>query len=312
MSPRPIIIDTDPGQDDAIAILLALASPEIEVLGISAVAGNVPLHHTEANARRLCELARRPDLKVFAGCSRPLVRTLTTAEDVHGSTGLDGCGLPEPTMPLQSTHAVDWIVDTLMSAQSAKVTLCTLGPLTNIAMAMVKEPRVTGRIGEIVMMGGGYFTGGNVTPSAEFNIYVDPHAAHVVFSSGCRLTLMPLDVTHQALTTTDRLQQFAAMETAVGRACYGMLSFYRRHDVDKYGSEGGPLHDPCVIAYLISPRLFGGKQVAVSIETGSEQTLGMTVMDWWGTTAAAPNCMVMNHIDDDGFYALLIDRLGRM
>ncbi len=312
MTPRPIVIDTDPGQDDAVALLLALASPELAVLGITAVAGNVPLRLTESNARRICELAGRSDTKVFAGCARPLVRTLTTAESVHGRTGLDGCDLPEPTMPLQSSHAVDWMVETLMAAGDGEVTLCTLGPLTNVAMAMVKEPRIRSKIGEIVMMGGGFFEGGNVTPAAEFNIFVDPHAAHVVFTSGCKLTLMPLDVTHKALTTPARLERFGAIGTPVGRACHGMLSFYRRHNVTKYGTDGGPLHDPCVIAYLLAPELFGGKEVAVAIEIASAQTMGMTLVEWWGVTGAPPNCTVMNAIDDEAFYDLLIERIARL
>lgn len=311
MESRPIIIDTDPGQDDAIAILLALASPELKVQGISAVAGNVALKLTESNARRLCELASRPDIKVFAGCSRPMVRPLITAEEVHGKTGLDGSGLLAPTMPLQTQHAVDWVVETLLGADEL-ITLCTLGPLTNIAMAMVKEPAIVPRIREIVMMGGGFFEGGNSTPAAEFNIHVDPHAAHVVFTSGCDLTLLPLDVTHKALTTPERLAQFAAIETPVGIACHGMLSFYGRHDIEKYGALGGPLHDPCVIAYLVEPDIFSGKKVAVEIEIQAERTLGMTVVDWWGVTDREPNCTVMNKLDAERFYALLIDRLGRL
>ncbi len=312
MTPRPIIIDTDAGQDDAVAILLALASQELEVLGITTVAGNVALELTQANARRLCELAGRRDMKVFAGCARPMVRPLVTAEAVHGRTGLDGCGLPDPSMPLQAVHAVDWIVETLMTAQDGEITLCTLGPLTNVAMAMVKEPRILPKVREIVMMGGGFFEGGNVTPAAEFNIHVDPHAAHVVFTSGCRLTLMPLDVTHKALTTLARLECFGAIPTPAGRACHGMLSFYTRHDISKYGGDGGPLHDPCVIAYLLAPELFGGKEVAVAIEIASEQTMGMTLVDWWGVTGAPPNCTVMNAIDDEAFYDLLIERIARL
>jgi len=312
MAPRPIIIDTDPGQDDAIAILLALASPELEVLGITAVAGNVPLALTEANARRLVELAGRPDVQVFAGCARPLVRGLTTAEEVHGKTGLDGSGLAPPTVKLQPGHAVDWIVETLLAAEDGAITLATLGPLTNIAMAMVKDPRILPKVREIVMMGGGFFDGGNVTPAAEFNIFVDPHAAHVVFTSGCKLTLIPLDVTHKALTTKDRLARFGAIPTPVGRACHGMLSFYTRHDIAKYGGDGGPLHDPCVIAHLLAPELFGGKEVAVAIEIASEQTMGMTLVDWWGVTGAPPNCTVMNVIDDEAFYDLLIERIARL
>ena len=197
-----IIIDTDPGQDDAVAILLALASPELEVLGITAVAGNVPLTLTEKNARKICELAGKPETKVFAGAIRPLVRPLVTAEEVHGKTGLNGPDLPEPTMPLQKQHAVDFIVETLMHEPSGTVTLCALGPLTNIALALIREPSIAGRIKEIVLMGGGFFEGGNVTPTAEFNIYVDPHAADVVFKSGIPIVMMPLDVTHKALTTS--------------------------------------------------------------------------------------------------------------
>ena len=181
---RKIIIDTDPGQDDAVAILLALASPELEVLGITAVAGNVPLALTQKNARKICELAGKPETKVFAGAVHPLVRQLVTAEYVHGSTGLDGPDLPEPTMPLQDKHAVDFIVETLMSEPPGSVTLCPLGPLTNIALAITMEPRIVPRIAGIVLMGGGFFEGGNTTPAAEFNIYVDPHAADVVFRSG--------------------------------------------------------------------------------------------------------------------------------
>ena len=312
MTPRPIVIDTDPGQDDALAILLALASPELAVLGITAVAGNVPLHLTESNARRICELAGRRDTKVFAGCARPMVRALTTAEEVHGLTGLDGHDFPEPTMPLQPSHAVDWMVETLMAAGDLEITLCTLGPLTNVAMAMVKEPRIRPRIREIIMMGGGFGEGGNVTPVAEFNIYVDPHAAQVVFTSGCKLTLIPLDVTHQALTTPARLDRFATIATPVGRACHDMLSFYRRHDMSKYGTDGGPLHDPCVIAYLLAPEIFGGKNVAVEVEISSEKTMGMTLADWWGVAGAPPNCTVMKDIDDKVFYNLLIERIARL
>ena len=279
MAPRPIVIDTDPGQDDALAILLALASPELAVLGITAVAGNVPLPLTESNTRRICELAGRRDTKVFAGCARPMVRALTTAEHVHGPTGLGGHDFPEPTMALQPGHAIDWMVETLMAAGEREITLCALGPLTNLAMAMVKEPRIVSRIREIVMMGGGFSAGGNVTPAAEFNIYVDPHAARVVFTSGCKLTLIPLDVTHQALTTPARLERFRAIGTAVGHACHNMLSFFCRRDMSKYGNDGGPLHDPCVIAYLLAPEIFEGRHVAVEIEISSEKTMGMTLAD---------------------------------
>ncbi len=311
-SPRPIIIDTDPGQDDAIAILLALASEEFEVLGITVVAGNVPLALTEQNARKVCELAGRPDVKVFAGCARPLVRPQVTAEEVHGKTGLDGPELPPPGMPLQEQHAVDWIVDTLRAAPAGRITLCTLGPLTNIATALIKAPDIAPRIAEIVMMGGGFFEGGNTTPTAEFNVYVDPHAAHVVFTSGIKLTMHPLDVTHKALMSKAWIESLRALGTRTGVAAAAMLDFYERFDMEKYGEEGGPLHDPCVLAYLLRPGLFGGKDCSVQIETGSELTMGMTVVDWWNVTPAPPNCRVINQIDAAGFYALIGERLARL
>jgi purine nucleosidase len=309
---RKIIIDTDPGQDDAVAILLALASPELEILGITAVAGNVPLALTEKNARKICELAGRPDVKVFAGAIRPMVNALVTAEHVHGKTGLDGPKLPEPTMPLQDRHAVDFIVETLMESEPGTVTLCTLGPLTNIALALVREPRIAPRVREIVMMGGGFFEGGNVTPAAEFNIYVDPHAADVVFRSNIPIVMMPLDVTHKALTTAKRVAAFRGLGTRVGVATAEMLEFFERFDEEKYGSDGGPLHDPCVIAYLLEPDLFKGRRCNVAVETASELTLGMTVIDWWGVTDRPVNAHVMRDIDHEGFFRLLIERLGRL
>ena len=312
MAPRKIIIDTDPGQDDAIAILAAFGSPELDVLGITAVAGNVPLPLTELNARKLCELAGRPETKVFAGCARPMVRDLVTAEEVHGKTGLDGPDLPEPTMPLQPEHAVDWIIDTLMTEPAGTVTLCPLGPLTNIAMAMVKEPAIVPRIEEIVLMGGGYFEGGNTTPAAEFNIYVDPHAAHVVFASGVKLTKAPLDVTHKALMNRKFIEDLRALGTPVGIASAQMLDFYERFDMERYGQDGGPLHDPCVIAFLLKPDLFVGKQCAVQIDIHSELSMGATLVDWWGQTDRPKNCFVLNRVDAEGFFALMLERLARL
>ena len=309
---RKIIIDTDPGQDDAVAIMLALGSPELDVLGITAVAGNVPLRLTEKNARKICELAGRPETKVFAGAIRPLVRALETAEHVHGKTGLNGPELPEPKMKLQEQHAVDFIVETLMREESGSVTLCPLGPLTNIALALIREPRIAARIRQIVLMGGGFFEGGNVTPTAEFNIYVDPQAADVVFRSGVPIVMMPLDVTHKALTSAKRIAAFRGLGTRVGTATAEMLEFFERFDEKKYGTDGGPLHDPCVIAYLLEPGLFDGRECNVAIETTSELTMGMTVIDWWGVTRRPRNAMVMREIDHDRFFALLVERLGRL
>ena len=310
--PLPIIIDTDPGQDDAVAILLALASPELEVLGITAVAGNVPLALTQTNARKICELAGRPDIKVYSGAIRPMVRSLVTAEDVHGKTGLDGPVLPDPTMPLQSQHAVDYLIETFMTHPAGTITLCTLGPLTNAGLALVREPRIASRIKQIVAMGGGYFEQGNVTPSAEFNIYVDPHAARLVFESGIPITLLPLDVTHKALTTKARLKLFEDMRTRTGDATAEMLNFFERYDVHKYGFDGGPLHDPCVIAWLLRPDLFSGKEVNVSIECESELTMGATVVDWWRVTKRPHNATYIRDIDADGFFELLAKRISRL
>lgn len=308
----PVIIDTDPGQDDAVAILLAFASPEIEVLGITAVAGNVPLQLTELNARKICELAGRSDTKVFAGCDRPLTRKLVTAEHVHGRTGLDGPDLPDPKMPLQQQHAVDFIVDTLMQKESGTVTLCVLGPMTNIATALKREPAIALRIKRIVAMGGGFFEGGNVTPAAEFNIYVDPEAAEIVFASGIPITLIPLDCTHQALTTKARVQPFWQMRNSAGPAIAALLEFFERFDEQKYGTDGGPLHDPCVIAWLLQPELFQSREVNVTIETKSELTLGMTVIDWWRVSDRKANATVCRGIDANRFFSLLTERIGKL
>jgi purine nucleosidase len=313
MQPRKTIIDTDPGQDDAVAILLALASPEeLDVLGITCVAGNVPLPLTTRNARIVCELAGRPDLPVFAGCDRPMGRDLVTAEHVHGKTGLDGPSLPEPQMLMAEGHAVDFIIDQLRTFAPGTITLCPLGPLTNIATALEKAPDIASRIAKIVLMGGGYFEGGNITPTAEFNIYVDPQAADIVFKCGAPIVVMPLDVTHKALVTRARNDAFRALATPVGIAVAEMTDFFERFDKEKYGSAGAPLHDPCVTAYLIRPDLFTGRHINVEIETSSELTMGMTVADWWGVTDRAPNATFMGDLDAEGFFTLLTERLARL
>jgi purine nucleosidase len=313
MTPRRIIIDTDPGQDDAVAILLALASPEeLDVVAITAVAGNVPLELTSRNALMMVELADRTDVPVHAGAVRPMVRDLVTAEYVHGKTGIDGADLPNPTTPLADGHAVDAIIDIVMTSEPGEITLCPLGPLTNIGLALAREPRIADRIHEIVLMGGGFFEGGNRTPAAEFNIYVDPHAADLVFRSGIPITVMPLDVTHKALTLPERVERFRDLGTAAGRCVHGMLDFFDRYDIEKYGSEGGPLHDPCVIAFLLEPEIFGGRHVNVRIETSSETTIGMTVVDWWGVTDLEPNATFIRDVDDERFFDLLVERIGRL
>ena len=310
---QKIIIDTDPGQDDAVAILLALASPdEIEVLGITAVAGNVPLSLTERNARIVCELAGRPDIAVYAGCDRPLRRKLVTAEHVHGKTGLDGPELPEPKIKLQEKHGVDFIIDTIIQEPENSISLCPLGPLTNIASAILKQPKIVSRIKKIVLMGGAYFEVGNITPAAEFNIFVDPDAAKIVFEAGIDMVVMPLDVTHKALVTDKRNEAFRQLKSPVGLAVAEMTDFFERFDKEKYGSSGAPLHDPCVTAYLIDPTIFSGKNINVEIETKSELTLGMTVADWWGVTDRKANTFFVGDLDSDKFFSLLTERLGRL
>jgi purine nucleosidase len=308
---RKIIIDTDPGQDDAIAILLALASPELEVLGITCVAGNVPLALTEINARKVCELAGRPDIKVFSGCDAPLRHPLVTAEHVHGKTGLDGIELPVPAMALQDQHGVDFLIETLRAAPAGTVTLCPLGPLTNVATALQRAPDIGPKIQEIVLMGGAYFEVGNITPAAEFNIYVDPEAAEIVLKSGVPLTIMPLDVTHKVLTTEPRVDALRGLGR-VGEAVASWTDFFERYDVEKYSSPGAPLHDPTVIAYLLRPALFSGRHINVEIENQSELTRGMTVADWWGVTDRPKNATFIGDVDADGFYNLLTERIATL
>ncbi|MDE0580631.1 MAG: nucleoside hydrolase [bacterium] len=312
IGPRPIIIDTDPGQDDAIAILAALASDELEVLGLTAVAGNVPLELTARNALILVELAGRPDVPVFAGCDRPLRRDLVTAEHVHGKTGIDGADLPDPTTELQPQSAVDWMIETLLAAGEREITICPVGPMTNIATVLETAPEAARNIREIVCMGGGFFDGGNTTPTAEFNVFVDPEAAQIVLHCGAPVTMLPLDVTHKALMTDAWINQVRDLGTRTGSAAAGMLDFYERFDVDKYGTFGGPLHDPNVIAYLLRPDLYSGRHCNVEVETESPLTMGMTVVDWWDVTDRPANCQFITEVDSDGFYELLLNLLARL
>ena len=311
MPAHRIIIDCDPGQDDAIAILLALASPdEIETLALTAVAGNVPLALTQRNARQLVELAGNATVPVHAGCTRPLARVLETAEYVHGETGLNGVSLPEPARPLAPAHAVDAIVDLVMQAPEGSVTLCALGPLINVAMAMLKEPGLAPRLKEIVLMGGAIGLG-NVTPAAEFNIYVDPEAASVVFGSGVPLTMVGLDVTHQVLVTPERLERFKALGGPLGEAAHGMLAFFNRFDIARYQAAGAPLHDPCVIGYLLRPDLFRGRACKVEIETEG-RSAGRTNVHWWPRGPQEPNANVIGEVDAAGLFELLFERLARL
>ncbi len=309
---RRIIIDTDPGLDDAVAILFALAAvDELEVLGIVAVAGNLPLFETERNARRICALAGRPELPIYAGCERPLLRPLATADRIHNDPRLEAV-LPEAAMPLQAQHGVDFLIETLRSADPSTITLCALGPLTNIAMALVKAPEVVGKVRELVVMGGACFQLGNVTPAAEFNIHVDPHAAAIVIDSGIPITMIPLDVTHQLITTEPRLAALQALPNRCGKAVAELLAAFERNRRAKFGERAKALHDPAVIGYLLRPDLYDGREVNVAIETDSPLTVGMTVVDWWGVTGRPVNVRFLNTVDADGFYSLLAEKLGSL
>ena len=312
MPKRPIIIDCDPGQDDAIGLLLAMSSPdELDILGVTTVAGNVPLELTERNARQVRDIAGRSDVPVYAGCSKPMVRKLVTAEHVHGKTGIDGIDIVEPRQSLEEKHAVEFIVDTLQAAAEESITLVPMGPLTNIGQAFTKDPSILEKIEEIVLMGGAMREGGNISPSAEFNMLVDPHAADAVFRCGRPITVMGLDVTHQVLATPERRDRIRKIDNEAAGATAGMLDFFNRHDSVKYGSMGAPLHDPCTVAYLLKPELFEGKLCNISIETESELTMGNTAVDFWQVTDRPKNATWMHAVDADGFYELLIERLSR-
>ena len=311
MAKRPVIIDCDPGQDDAVNLLLAMASPDdLDILGITTVAGNVPLSLTERNTRQLCDIGGRTDLPVFAGCDRPMQRELLTAEDVHGSTGIDGVEIVEPETPLADGHAVDFIIDSLLSAIQA-ITLVPTGPLTNIGTAIQRNPAILDRVAEIVLMGGAMREGGNHSPSAEFNILVDPHAADIVFRCGRPITVFGLDVTHQVLATAERRERIRGIANPAGQATAGMLDFFNRHDTAKYQSLGAPLHDPCTVAYLLQPDLFELKACNLTVETGSELTMGHTAVDFWHVTDRPHNIRWAHAVDADGFYDLLVQRLER-
>ncbi len=298
----PIIIDCDPGQDDAVAVLAALGAPELEVLAITAVHGNVPLSRTAPNARALVEFAGRPEVPVYAGCDRPLRRPAIHAIRIHGESGLRGFEPPPARRTVETAHAAEFIIDTLKARDD--VVIAALGPLTNLAAAFTWAPEVAKRVKQIVLMGGGRGVG-NITPVAENNIYVDPEAADIVFRAGAPLVMIGLDTTWQALTTPPRLKTWREKGGKAGQAAATMYDNPARYDAERYGEAGLPLHDPCVIAYLLQPDLFQGKDCYVEIETGSPLTLGQTVIDWWGTTGKAANARVLSRVDADGYFRLL-------
>jgi purine nucleosidase len=307
-----IIIDTDPGQDDAVALLLALAEREtLDVIGITTVAGNVPLPLTTINALRIVELARRDDVPVFAGASRPLLREPMTAEFICGADGLDGASLPAPSSPPRSQHAVAFLIETLAAAPDRSITLCPLGPLTNIALVFAQEPALAAKVERIVLMGGARDLG-NVTPAAEFNFYVDPHAAAMVLRLPVPIVVFGLHATHQAIGTPERVERIAALGTPVAQAVRGMLGRPRPGGLDRFGVPGHPLHDPLVIAYLLWPDLFTGRDCHVEVETTGEASIGRSMIDWWGSRRKTPNAHVIGHVDAAGFYERLTASLAKL
>lgn len=302
---RPIIIDTDPGIDDAVAILLALASPELEVLGLVAVAGNLSLAATVDNARRLVELAGRSEIAVYAGCPGPLAPPSVGALDAQDAHGVDGLGdlrLPPPSLPPRSEHGVFYMIETLRRAAPRSVTLCALGPLTNIATALVMAPEIAAAIAEVVVMGGG--SHGNVTAAAEFNIHSDPEAAQIVFARGLQITLVPLDVTESVRSTAERVAPIRALPARCAAAAAELLGPRRA-----LGQPPMTMHDPCVIAWLLAPELFGGADAHVAIETQGRLTRGMTIIDRRSRGGGPANARVLDRVDAAGLYRLLAERL---
>ena len=299
---RKISIDTDPGQDDALALMTAFGSDKLDVLGVTCVAGNVPLNLTTENALKICELSGMDEIPVFRGSERPLKRKLVTAEHVHGKTGLDGTELRLKKKELEELDAVNFIIESILENNFKEITLCALGPLTNLANALIKKPEISDLIEEIVLMGGGFFEGGNITPAAEFNIYVDPEAAKIVLGSGIKTTMLPLDVTHKTLVDREFLQKLRSSGKRSAIEAAKLLDFFERYDKQKYGSQGGPLHDPNVIVYLLEPSIYKGKLVNVDIELESNLTRGMTVVDWWGVTNRQSNVFYINEVNRDAFF----------
>jgi purine nucleosidase len=308
-----VIIDTDPGQDDAFALLLALASPEIEVLGVTTVAGNVPVTQTSDNARRILELAGHGEVKVFAGSARPLLRPARPVPEIHGATGIDGWDWAPAKKSPEAAHAVDWMVDTMLREPSGSVSLVALAPQTNIALALHRAPAIAGQIARIVFMGGGYFAGGNMTPAAEYNILVDPEAATIVLGSGVDITAVPLDCTHSAPAPVGWSAELEALGTDVGRACGGMMRFFEQYGNKKYGTPSRPLHDAVAVGALLWPELFEGKRCPVDVECAGRLTTGMTVVDWLRQTGQKDNCLWLRRCTDPAeLYRRMLEQLARL
>ncbi|HUZ23945.1 MAG TPA: nucleoside hydrolase [Streptosporangiaceae bacterium] len=304
---KPIILDCDPGHDDAMAILLARGCPDIDLLAITTVAGNQTLEKTTLNARRVCTVAHIDDVPIHAGCDRPLVRPPIIAADVHGESGLDGPVFGEPTVPVSDEHAVDFLVRTLM-ASDGDITLVPVGPLTNIAMALRREPRIVDRTRGVVLMGGAY-TRGNRTPAAEFNILADPEAAAIVFEAGWPLTMVGLELTRQAGASQQVIDEIGAIGTALSAVVVELLTFFGSSYRQLRGLQAPPLHDPCAVAGVARPELVTVCDAFVTVETRGQWTAGMTVTDFDLRLGHEANAKVATRLDTDGFWALMLDAL---
>lgn len=311
--PKKIILDADPGHDDAVAILLAVGNPKIDLLGVTTVGGNQSLDKVTYNARAMLEAAHATDIPVHAGCDRPLVQPLGTAASIHGETGLDGVELPKPTRPLDKGHAVNWIIDTIMSNEPGTITLVPTGPLTNIAIAARMEPRIVERVKEVVLMGGGYHVG-NWSAVAEFNIKTDPEAAHVVFNEPWPVTMVGLDLTHQALCTPEVQKRIEGLGTDLSSIVCGLMNFFRKSYQNNQDFVDPPVHDPCTVAYLIDPDIVKTRRCPVDIELRGDLTQGMTVADLRGPEPSAEEChtQVAVKLDFEGFWNLIIDAIKRI
>jgi inosine-uridine nucleoside N-ribohydrolase len=304
-----IILDCDPGHDDAIALLLALASPELELLGVTTVSGNQTVEKTTANALRILDHVGRPDVPVAAGADRPLVRARRVAASVHGESGLDGPDLPPPSRPPDAAHAIDWMATTV-SCSDRPVTLVATAPLTNVALFLARYPELGSRLARLVLMGGAIGRG-NTTPAAEFNIWVDPEAAHRVFGSGLELTMVGLDVTERALLRPVDVHRLAGAGRA-GKLVADLFAFFVRFHRERYGWDGAPIHDAVAVAHLIDAGLLQTREAAVAIDTGGELSRGRTHVDLVGVTAWRRNAQVAVGIDSRRFVELLVERISSL
>jgi purine nucleosidase len=312
MKPISIIVDCDPGIDDTIALLTAFVSPELDILGITPVCGNQPLDRTVRNALQVCELGGRAEIPVYAGCFRPMLREPIHGQ-FHGKTGLGNTVLPEPVKTVESMSAVDFLIEALSAAvaKGERITIACLGPLTNVAVALRMKPQIAEGIERIVMMGGAYREAGNRTMTSEFNVLADPHAAHVVFSSGIPIVALALDATHQVMLKPEHVAEFSRVSGRISETLAELMAFWDRNDVRRYGSRGGPLHDPLVMAYILAPHLFETEKARVFVEYESELCMGQTIADWYGKSGLEPNADIVTKVDVEGVIAFFLERLSR-